>query len=59
MKAGKKYEIYTTFEKENKFMFVLITCMSVSFLNTSPTLVECTLTREKMDKTAQPILRVT
>ena len=58
MQAGKKYEIYITLEKENT-VFVLITCMSVSFFNTSAAPIECTFTREKMDKPAQPRLKVT
>ena len=58
MKAGKKYGIYITLEKENT-VFVLITCMSVSFFNTSLAPFECTFTREKMDKPAQPRLKVT
>ena len=38
---------------------VLITCMSVSFLNAAPAPIECIPTREKMDKPAQPSLKVT
>lgn len=57
MTAGKKYEIYNTLEKDK--LNVLIICMSVSFLNAAPAPIECIPTREKMDKPAQPSLKVT
>lgn len=38
---------------------MLITCMSVSFLNAAPAPIECIPTREKMDKPAKPSLKVT
>lgn len=57
MTAGKKCE--STTHLKRRTLNVLITCMSVSFLNAAPAPIECIPTREKMDKPAQPSLKVT